>query len=597
MMFITQFHKVIRNKLIWGILLILIALVFIDWASSTAHRASLFDVVMTSVIRIFNPEHGRLTDAAATLDGKPITRQDYTEAVAHAQLAVSLMIGRPIEMNARFAPMVERLAWKRLATLEEVRRLGLTATEPEIEQALQANPAFQEEGRFSPRRFQAFLVEFLPTLMGRQAYGARNPQQQFETFRKVVAEELDMSRMRGVLAGAAWVAPLEVAQTFRQLHDTFLVSYVTLTPGDLPDAPRVTLADARTYYESHTNDFRIPERRRVRYVAFPIEDHLDVGGVPASTIESFYYSNLEKFSRKDSNGVPLTVPFEYVEDDIRIQLASEDAVQAAVDRARDFLDYLESEGDNAPPDFSAVADASGLTVRTTAFFTARSAPPDVPGADDDFTQAAFALGDAADGSASYPVPAGETYYILSLVAREDARIPDFDEVADKALRLAKSEAEDRALLDYAMAFRARAERQLAAGRTFDEIAAEAGLPIQTTEPFTVTSGMDVESDLFQRLMQQAILHNAGELTDPIPVRDGLMLAFVESRQPGDPTTFEAIRWDLARYMRQRKAEMLFTQWQESLLATNRFVSLLPRPSPGRLDRDREDEESDHEDRF
>ncbi len=321
-----------------------------------------------------------------------------------------------------------------------------------------------------------------------------------------------------------------------------------------------------------------------------------MGAVTDDLMENYYYSNMQRFTRQDSNGVPLTIPFEYVEDDIRIKIATEDAKQATIDLARDFLDCLEPEGNLPAPDFSAVAVASGLTVYTTEFFTARSAPADAHGADSEFTKAAFALGEASEGSASYPVEGEDAVYILSLAERKDAHTPGFEEVSNKAMRLAFADAEDRAMQDFVASLRARAEQQLARGRTFDEIAAEAGLPINTTEPFTVTSGMEVESELFQTLMHQAILRNSGELSEPVKVRDGYMLAFLESRQPGDPATYNAIRFDLARYMQQRKADMLFAQWQESLVSSNRFVSLLPK-TPQNQYEDESDVNSDFEDSF
>ncbi len=578
MMFITRFHKVIRNKLVWGILLGLIVLVFIDWASSTAQRSSLFDVVIGGIARVFNPEYGRNTkDAAGTFDEEPIPLQEYNDAFINAQAATSLMAGHNIAGMPRFRPVIERLAWKRLLTIKEARRLKLTVSEQEVSQAIQSNPAFQENGHFNVQQFQMFCTQYLPTIMPRIAHDS-DPQKYLDLFRKVLAEELLINRMQKAMSAAAWAPPVETLQTFRQLHDSFLVSYVMITPDDLFDIPVVGLKEAKEYYEANSNDFRIPDQRRVRFISFAIEDDLDLGGVEEDAIENYYYSNLELFSKQDTNGVPVTTPLEYVEDDIREQLAMEEALDTATERARDFIDLLEPEGNEPPPDFMAVAQASGITVKTTAFFSARSAPLDVPGAGAEFCRAAFALltpDEAEEGSVSYPVHAGDYVCVLSLLDEKKSHIPDFSEIEDKAMRLAEIEAQNKALLDFAESFRTRAESELEAGRTFDEIAADAYLPIITPNPFTVTTAMEVESEPFQAMLQRVIRHNAGELTALIPIRDGLMLAYIESRQPGDITTFEAIRFDMAKYIQQRKGEIIFSQWQESLMSAKRFANLLP----------------------
>ena len=83
--------------------------------------------------------------------------------------------------------------------------------------------------------------------------------------------------------------------------------------------------------------------------------------------------------------------------------------------------------------------------------------------------------------------------------------------------------------------------------------------------------MDVESEPFQAMLPHIIRHNAGELTAIL--RDGLMLAFVESHSR-DLATFES-RFDMAKYIQQRKGEMIFSQWQESLMDAKHFVNLMP----------------------
>jgi len=115
-------------------------------------------------------------------------------------------------------------------------------------------------------------------------------------------------------------------------------------------------------------------------------------------------------------------------------------------------------------------------------------------------------------------------------------------------------------------------------------------------PFSIKEGLDDNDNVyFYALVKNVLTRNARELTDLIPVENGYVFGFVDYRVPASQTVMESVRNDLAMYIRNRREDMVFTDWQEYLLASAKFEDLSPRKKAARLDQDEDWEEEFSED--
>lgn len=542
MMFISKFNKLIRNKYIWSSFAFIIILAFVVWQTNTGGISE-----------------EETKNAAGRLDGKPVPAAEMRSAYFNSYLYMSLMVGRPLKVTARVDEALKHMAWRRLIALRGAQEACLTSSPEEVVAAIQQQPFFQEKGQFSHARYVAFVQQFLANL--------RTTENQFEDH---IRQEILMSKARLMLAQATWVAPLEIEQVYHQLYDTFIVSYVLLTRDELEHTVKVSDAEARAYFEAHTNDFTIPEKMRVKYVTFPFACFLDEGAVEDTALRSYYDEHIEDFTTRGTGDLLSARSFDEVEDTLRDQLAREAACAAADDQAADFEVALAPDRKGQAPSFETVARTVGLAVTTSAVFTLKTKVPGLQ-VGLDFNKVAFALRPTPDDYFSYPVHGSNACYVLAFDEKIDARVPAYDEVLAEARRAALEQAGSNKLAQTMATIHQTVAEALQHGKTFDQAIRPYRLEVVTTDPFAVRTGLDVEDkDTFYELTRKILFLNAGELTDVIPVEGGAVIGHVDARIMADRTLLESIKNDLGQYIRKRREDLAFREWQEYLLTVHKF---------------------------
>ncbi len=565
MMFITHFNKLIRNKVLWSIFAGIVVLSFVLWTTQTDGTVQQDTVSRTG-----------------KLDGKPVPAQEFQSAYFNSVLAMSLMFGKPLQVTPAIDAALRGMAWRRLASLRAARDLAIPVTGDEVVAAIRQQPFFAANGQYQPDRYAAFVERFLS--------GLGTSERQFEEY---IRQELLLNKVKHLVAQAAWVAPLEVEQVFAQLYDTFVVSYVFLAREDIEPLVTVGADEARSYFEGHRELFKIPDRMRVKWVAFPFEAFLDEGRFDEADLRERYEDEIEQFTERGTNDQLVAKPFDLVEDELRAALALESANDQARDRASDFEIALAPDRQGRAPTFEEAAQAAGLTVVTSGYFSARQA---IPGLEShpEFAKAAFDLRRTPDDYFSRPLKGDSAYYLLAVDDRVDARLPEYAEVEADVLAAAKYDAVTEKMEQVARRCYEAARAGVEQGKPLAGALQGTGLEVFTTEPFSVKEGLEVsEFEHFDALVREALKHNSGELTDLVPLKtSGYLFGFVDVRRPAGRTLLESARGDLARYIRNRREDLVFSEWQSYLLASAKFEDLAPARKPAAPESEAEEESFD-----
>lgn len=123
----------------------------------------------------------------------------------------------------------------------------------------------------------------------------------------------------------------------------------------------------------------------------------------------------------------------------------------------------------------------------------------------------------------------------------------------------------------ALAIREAVTAGLADGKSFEQSVAGLGVEVSVAEPFTGLSGSSSTNLVVRALAQAVANHKQGELSDPVPIDEGLVVAYLKTRAPADPSTFDAYQPEIASAMLNRRAQAHFRDWQEALLVPGRFT--------------------------
>ncbi len=549
-MMISKFHRLIQSRLLWGAFLIIIVFSFVIWG-----------MVWPSQI----DKQDRL-NAAGTLAGDIVPSGEFRAAYLSSYLARALTQGREVPSTPENDALLRRQSWQRLATLREARKLGIVATDQELIQALRGNFA-ETNGAYNPQRYQAFLQNLVRPLGFTAA--------QFEQH---IREEIAIQKMGSLVGRQAHVTPLEIRQTFETLLDNFTVAYAVVRAADVENDVAVAEEDARQLYDADPQAFTTPEQREVSYATFPIADYLDATNeIADDAVQDYYELHIEEYTTRttDTNGQPREVVAELdeVKDGIVAALRREAAIEKADAAATELAFKAIPDRDGTVPDFAAETATAGRT--------ALKLPPfarfDVPLADGGmaFTATVFELGLDAFDRVSAPIVGQTNLYVAYLEKIHEPRVPSFEDAKEQVLAAAKRKAVAEALQAKGAAVKAAAEAGLAAGQTFAEAVADTGAQVATAEPFTGLSGSSSTNAAVQTLAQAVVGFNQGEVAEPAPFADGVLVAYLQTRTPAAPASFDSYRDEIASAIRNRRAQTLFRDWQASLLAPERFTDLQP----------------------
>lgn len=547
-MMISKFHKLIQSRILWGAFLVIIVFSFVIWG-----------MVWPSDL-----EKAEQANAAGMLDGEPVTHGEFRSAYLSTYLARALALGREVQSTPETDAILRRLSWQRLATLREVAKLGIVATEEELVGAIRGNFA-DTNGVYNPQQYQAFLQTAIRPLGFTAA--------QFEQH---LREEIQIQKMANLIGRQAHVTPLEIRRTFETLLDEFTVEYAILRAEDVEKDVSVSEEDARKLYDEDPAAFTIPEQREISYAAFPIADYQDDSAeVSEDDILDYYELHIEDYTTQETgtNGQPREVvaDLDEVEDGIVKALRREAALEKADAAATELAFRAIPDRDGTVPDFAAEVETSGRQAQKLAPFSRFEVPVEDAGAA--FAAAAFELEPNAFDRVSAPVAGQDNVYVLYLEKEIADRVPAFDEAKDRVLAAANQKAVIDALTAKAAAVKEAAVEGLAAGQSFAKAVSGTGADVATAEPFTGLSGSSSTNAAIQALVQAVVSFNQGEVADPVASDDGLIVAYLKARTPADPATFDSYQPEIASAIRSRRGQGLFRDWQAGLLAPGRFTDL------------------------
>lgn len=545
-MFIAHFNRLIRNRIVWAVFAFVVVLSFV-LAGTTLRGCRRSDQL----------EDRR--GLAGRLFGEDITLAEFNRA-----RFFEMGLRPQASLTPEEEQTLRRRTWLRLAAVRAARRMGLEATAAEVMEALRRDPAFQVNGVFHPQQYRTVLERHLRITP--------------EVFEGYLAETLTLRKLSEALSVAVWNSPLEISRRVQGLTDILTVEYAVVSNTMDITEEDLTESFLKEYFADHKEQFRIPERVRVQYVTFPYSNYLQTVEISEAEIQDYYEDHIEEFSeRLDTNSVPVPKPLAEVREEISARLRRRESVNAARDAATEFVVSLVPDRHGKTLSFEAAAESHRLIVCTTDYFTARQALLDPP-VGLAFNEAAFAL-DATDPDrrVSDVVPGERAAYVLAPLDRLPDREPDFEEVRSQVRDQARRTLRQKKFAAHVQELRQRLARAVTRGTGFLEAARAERLAVVTNPPFCIYDGLPTNDAYGDLLLPELLSLKTGEVSRPIAIRDGALLAWVQDRKEGDPATVQLVRPHLLRALDRYRSSILLEEYAEQLLREGPWENYLPDP--------------------
>jgi len=333
------------------------------------------------------------------------------------------------------------------AALAEAERLGIKASDEEVRQRIFAMPAFQENGNFiGEQRYQQLLRLQRPPLSTSD----------FEdTIRRTVAVE----KLRATVTDWLSVGEKDLEQEYRRRNDKVKLAVVSFTADTFRKDVSATDADVASYFEAHKNDFKVPEKRKIRYLLIDVEAMRAKVNVPPGDIDRAYNNNIEQY----------TTPEQVRASHILLKTEGKDeaAVKAKIEellkQARGGADFAELARKNSEDEGSA-KNGGDLDFFQRGRMVA------------EFDQAAFAM---QPGQISDPVKTQYGYHIIKLVDKKPATTKTLAEVRQQLSDQLSYERAQAQAADLAH----KLEREVSRPVDLDRVARANGLRVQESGLF------------------------------------------------------------------------------------------------------------------
>ena len=528
-MVILQFNKLIRNKWIWGVFAIIVG------------GAFAFDFLVDDLLRDDKGDRGDAT-SVGTLDGENVPAslfRDITEELRG--------FGQNRDWR-RKSSEVNREAWEICAMLEAARRNGLEATDAEVAKAIRSDRSFQKNGQFSFALYQGLLRE-----------NSLTP----ERFEQFLKRRLTMSKIAESGAGSAvWASPMEVEQAVNDMTDSFTVK-VARFAEDKKEADAVKLDEEglKKWYDEHAKSLELPERIKLRMVAFDATDTNVFAKMVVSedALRDHYDVTVDKYTSTDTNGVETVKKFEEVRDLVDKEVRQVEAVEYFVTTLNSRVYGVKAAEGKSRLD--EIAAEEGRKVVTTDWFAPdgtykegfmKRAYQICPGAQT-LNEVVAELDSDSEDLRYGVVRSDRTVWLVEKVETSPAHVPTFEE----AKEIVRPRALDAAKAD---AFKARVES--VAKKGVDAVLASGN--VSTNITFAVC---DLNSGAFpdqNAIAGAAIKLRKGEISEFTSTGKGRgLLVVCEDRVPGDAA--KAQIWKLqvrgsAEALQRRQIPEAWQKW-------------------------------------
>ncbi len=260
-----------RNAGSWAIKIILtfIALTFVIWGVGSYTEKD-----RTWAARIGKEEitTAQLAEAESLLEknfresyGNPVT-PEMAKALKLKEQALGSLIARAL-LRA------------------EARKLGLSASDAEVQRDIASNPAFQVNGQFNEAQYRRALE------------ASRLTTTEYEAAKR---EEITIRKIEGLLASAARVTEAEARDVYDLTSRKIRLLVVAADPDRMQAPGSATDAEIAARYEQSRESLRIPARVRLLVARFDPDSFAGGSEPKPDEIRAFYDANTEKFRTDES---------------------------------------------------------------------------------------------------------------------------------------------------------------------------------------------------------------------------------------------------------------------------------------------------------
>ena len=498
--------------------------------------------------------HGGGRGAKGTeINGRAVTPKMLAEAEREVRLLYFLNFRKWPEQDHERAQQIgfdlENEAWLRLFRVGKAEEAGVQISDQAV-----ADLAHRLLGDYPVVQFEKEVL--IPNQLN------------IDDFGRFVAHDAAIQQLSSVVGAAGrMITPAEAEQLYRREHEEVSSDIVHFPISNYLDKVVITNGALTNFFALQQSRYRVPDKLRVSYVEFPKSNFLaeaderlnGVTNLQGQLLEMYYKAGTNNFKDTNGNVLSESAALAKIKEDQRDRLA----LGFAARKANDFANKLYDKQPPRAENLELVAAAEKLPVQVTPPFDMQDGPTNLDVAPK-FTQIAFSL-DPTNRPISFEPIAGENgIYIIALKETIPGRPESFNEVKDKVADDYKRFNSYTLARSAATNFIAMATNGLTHSKTFEEVARQLGLKVETLPPISQSTETltNLEERLNVRQLKSVVLslepnHVSGFMPNP---PEGGFVVYVRAKLPFDEAKLKQELPKFTAELRYHKQNEIFNQW-------------------------------------
>jgi peptidyl-prolyl cis-trans isomerase D len=244
--------------------------------------------VLLYVPQFFDPAAtASSTDVIATVNGRRITagvyQQQYLQQVSQIRSqygGISDDVIRQLGVGQR---LVQQLV-SHEAALVEAERLGITVSDGELRERLVRMPMFQSNG------------QFVGEATYRQILATARPPVRPADFEEDLRRSIIADKLHAAVTGWIRVTDADIEAEYRRRNEKVQLDVAVFSAEKLQAGIRPTEAELSDHYTANRESYRVPEKRRVRYLAIDAEALRSQMTLTPEEVEARYKESIQTYT-------------------------------------------------------------------------------------------------------------------------------------------------------------------------------------------------------------------------------------------------------------------------------------------------------------
>ena len=393
---------------------------------------------------------------AAKVNGEEITQVELSQAVDMQRRQLMQQLGKDFDPALLDEKMLHDAALKglidRKLLLQGANQAKFSFSEAALDQVILQTPEFQDNGQFSPERFDQVIRQL--------GYGRLQ-------FREMLGQEMLIGQLRAGLAGSGFVTDEEVnafARLEKQTRD-----FATLNIKADPAAVKVSDDEVKAYYDEHAKEFMTPDQVVIDYIELKKSAFFDQVAVKDDELQALYQKEIANLAEQ-RRAAHILIEVNDKVSDAQAKAKIED-IQQRLAKGESF-EALAKEFSQDP---GSAANGGDLGFAGPGVY------------DPTFETAVYAL---KKDQVSEPVRTSFGYHLIKLLGVEAPEVPSFASLKDKLTRDLKTQQVERRFVDATK----QLEDSAFEASDLAQPAQELNLTVHTSAPFGREGGEGIAAN-------------------------------------------------------------------------------------------------------